>query len=106
MPIRPPALDDRTFDSLVDELVTRIPAHTPEWTNPRVGDPGREARAPRRARLDRREPELAVHHRLQPALAVGGDVRHHPLEHVAGEALARAVVHRWLAAAWRTCLWL
>ena len=41
MPIRPPALDDRSFDDLVDELLARIPAHTPEWTNPRVGDPGR-----------------------------------------------------------------
>jgi predicted phage baseplate assembly protein len=41
MPIRPPALDDRSFDDLVAELVARIPAHTPEWTNPRLGDPGR-----------------------------------------------------------------
>ncbi|HEU4325854.1 MAG TPA: putative baseplate assembly protein [Roseiflexaceae bacterium] len=41
MPIRPPALDDRTYDSLVEELVARIPAHTPEWTNPLPGDPGR-----------------------------------------------------------------
>jgi predicted phage baseplate assembly protein len=41
MPIRPPALDDRSFDDLVDELLARIPAHTPEWTNPRLGDPGR-----------------------------------------------------------------
>src|SRR5688500_5861370 len=41
MPIRPPALDDRSFDDLVAELLTRIPAHTPEWTNPRLGDPGR-----------------------------------------------------------------
>lgn len=41
MPIRPPALDDRSFDDLVGELVARIPAHTPEWTNPRLGDPGR-----------------------------------------------------------------
>lgn len=41
MPIRPPALDDRSFDDLVAELVARIPAHTPEWTHPRVGDPGR-----------------------------------------------------------------
>ena len=41
MPIRPPALDDRRYDDLVAELVARIPAHTPEWTNPRVGDPGR-----------------------------------------------------------------
>ncbi len=41
MPIRPPALDDRSFDDLVEEVLARIPAHTPEWTNPRVGDPGR-----------------------------------------------------------------
>lgn len=36
-----PLLDDRRFDDLVAELLARIPAHTPEWTNPRVGDPGR-----------------------------------------------------------------
>lgn len=41
MPIRPPALDDRSFDDLVADLVRRIPAHAPEWTNPREGDPGR-----------------------------------------------------------------
>ena len=41
MPIRPPSLDDRSFDDLVAEMLRRIPAHTPEWTNPRVGDPGR-----------------------------------------------------------------
>ncbi|RMH34158.1 MAG: putative baseplate assembly protein [Nitrospirae bacterium] len=41
MPIRPPALDDRSFDDLVEEMLARIPAHTPEWTNPRLGDPGR-----------------------------------------------------------------
>src|SRR5688572_2570049 len=41
MPLRAPALDDRSFDDLVDELLARIPAHTPEWTNPRLGDPGR-----------------------------------------------------------------
>lgn len=41
MPILPPSLDDRRFVDLVDELVSRIPAHTPEWTNPRLGDPGR-----------------------------------------------------------------
>jgi len=28
MPIRPPALDDRSFDDLVAELLTRIPAKT------------------------------------------------------------------------------
>jgi len=41
MPLNPPRLDDRSFDGLVAELIARIPAHTPEWTNPRVGDPGR-----------------------------------------------------------------
>ncbi|HEV2842473.1 MAG TPA: putative baseplate assembly protein [Chthoniobacterales bacterium] len=41
MSIRPPALDDRRYEDLVAELVERIPAHTPEWTNPRAGDPGR-----------------------------------------------------------------
>lgn len=41
MPIRPPTLDDRRFDDLVEDLLNRIPAHTPEWTNPRLGDPGR-----------------------------------------------------------------
>jgi predicted phage baseplate assembly protein len=41
MPIKPPALDDRSYQDLVTELVERIPAHTPEWTHPRVGDPGR-----------------------------------------------------------------
>ena len=41
MPILPPGLDDRRFDDLVEDLLARIPAHTPEWTNPRLGDPGR-----------------------------------------------------------------
>src|SRR6476619_3150394 len=41
MSFRPPRLDDRSYDDLVDELIARIPAHTPEWTNPRPGDPGR-----------------------------------------------------------------
>lgn len=41
MPIRPPALDDRSFDDLVADLVRRIPAHTPEWTTVGEGDPGR-----------------------------------------------------------------
>ena len=41
MPISPPALDDRGYDDLVSEALARIPAHTPEWTNPRPGDPGR-----------------------------------------------------------------
>jgi predicted phage baseplate assembly protein len=41
LPIRPPALDDRNFDDLVAEVIRRIPAHTPEWTNACAGDPGR-----------------------------------------------------------------
>ena len=41
MPIPVPRLDDRGFNDLVAELVARIPAHTPEWTDPRPGDPGR-----------------------------------------------------------------
>jgi predicted phage baseplate assembly protein len=41
MPILPPRLDDRGFDDLLEDLLARIPAHTPEWTNPRLGDPGR-----------------------------------------------------------------
>ncbi|HEY4241163.1 MAG TPA: putative baseplate assembly protein [Kofleriaceae bacterium] len=40
MPIRPPALDDRSFPDLVQEVLARIPAHVPEW-QPRIGDPGR-----------------------------------------------------------------
>jgi predicted phage baseplate assembly protein len=40
VPIRPPALDDRSFPDLVDEVLARIPAHVPEW-QPRIGDPGR-----------------------------------------------------------------
>ena len=41
MPIRPPALDDRGFNDLVADMVRRVPAHTPEWTDLREGDPGR-----------------------------------------------------------------
>ncbi|WP_414663675.1 putative baseplate assembly protein [Horticoccus sp. 23ND18S-11] len=41
MPIRVPSLDDRSYQQLVEELLARIPAHTPEWTNPVPGDPGR-----------------------------------------------------------------
>jgi predicted phage baseplate assembly protein len=41
MPIVPPALDDRSFQDLVDDLLARIPSHAPEYTNPQVGDPGR-----------------------------------------------------------------
>ena len=41
MPITPPRLDDRRYADLVDELLARVPAHTPEWTPQQVGDPGR-----------------------------------------------------------------
>jgi hypothetical protein len=41
MTIPAPNLDDRRFDDLVEEMLARIPAHTPEWTHPREGDPGR-----------------------------------------------------------------
>ena len=39
-PIVIPALDDRSYSELVEETKGRIPAHTPEWTNYRAGDPG------------------------------------------------------------------
>jgi len=41
MPITPPRLDDRRYDDLVEELLARVPAHTPEWTPQQTGDPGR-----------------------------------------------------------------
>jgi len=41
MPLTVPTLDDRNFDDLVRELLARIPGHTPEWTHPAPGDPGR-----------------------------------------------------------------
>src|SRR5580692_5065306 len=41
MPLIPPALDDRSYDDLVQDLLANIPSHTPEWTNPQPGDPGR-----------------------------------------------------------------
>ncbi len=41
MPITPPRLDDRRYEDLVEELLARVPAHTPEWTPAQVGDPGR-----------------------------------------------------------------
>src|SRR3954452_18445039 len=41
MPVPVPRLDDRSAQDLIEDLLRRIPAHTPEWTNPRLGDPGR-----------------------------------------------------------------
>lgn len=40
MPIPRYQLDDRNFAELVDEMLARIPAHIPEWTNVQIGDPG------------------------------------------------------------------
>lgn len=39
-PLNPPKLDDRAFEDLRAELVRRIPAHTPEWTDHNAADPG------------------------------------------------------------------
>ncbi len=41
MPIPHYKLDDRNFNDLVNEMLKRIPGHTPEWSNPVIGDPGR-----------------------------------------------------------------
>ncbi|MCO6457756.1 MAG: putative baseplate assembly protein [Pirellulaceae bacterium] len=40
MPLPPLILDDRTYQQLRDELVRRIPAYTPEWTDHNASDPG------------------------------------------------------------------
>ena len=41
MPLIPPALDDRSYGDLVQDMLASIPAHTPEWTVQQPGDPGR-----------------------------------------------------------------
>lgn len=40
MPIRVPAIDDRSYDQLRAEALARIPSHNPEWTNFTEADPG------------------------------------------------------------------
>jgi predicted phage baseplate assembly protein len=40
MPLPTPGLDDRTFQSIVDEAKRLIPRYAPEWTNHNVADPG------------------------------------------------------------------
>src|SRR3954452_18843861 len=40
MPIVVPSLDDRSYDDLLQETISRIPVHTPEWTNFNRSDPG------------------------------------------------------------------
>ncbi len=41
MPIPFFNLHDQTAEEMAQELIRQIPAHTPEWRNPRPGDPGR-----------------------------------------------------------------
>jgi len=41
VPLIPPALDDRSYSDLVQDMLASIPAHTPEWTIQQLGDPGR-----------------------------------------------------------------
>ncbi|MER0169344.1 MAG: hypothetical protein DU489_01775 [Nitrosomonas sp.] len=40
MPLELPRIDDRRYQQLVDELLARVPVHTPEWTNFNDSDPG------------------------------------------------------------------
>jgi len=51
MPLPIPNLDDRRFDDLVAEAITRIEAHTPEWSNiapvVQIGDRQRHHARPR-----------------------------------------------------------
>src|ERR1700760_1021856 len=35
-----PVIDDRRYQQLVDEMLARVPVHTPEWTNFNQSDPG------------------------------------------------------------------
>jgi hypothetical protein len=40
MPLTLPHLDDRRYQDLLDEALSRIPVYTPEWTNFNKSDPG------------------------------------------------------------------
>jgi hypothetical protein len=40
VPLQVPTIDDRTFDDLLREALSRIPSHNPEWTNFNRSDPG------------------------------------------------------------------
>lgn len=40
MPLQLPNLDDRTYNDLVQEALTLIPANAPQWTNYNPSDPG------------------------------------------------------------------
>jgi hypothetical protein len=41
MPLEIPTLDNRRYEDLLNEVLARIPVHTPEWTNYGPSDPGR-----------------------------------------------------------------
>src|SRR3569832_2474467 len=38
--IPPPKLDDRSFNDIVEEAISKIPRYAPEWTNHNPSDPG------------------------------------------------------------------
>jgi hypothetical protein len=40
MPLPTIDLDDRRFDDLLEEVLSRVPAHAPDWTNHNASDPG------------------------------------------------------------------
>ncbi|MCP3137358.1 baseplate J/gp47 family protein [Pyxidicoccus xibeiensis] len=40
MPLTLPTIDDRKYQQLLDEALSRIPVHNPEWTNFNKADPG------------------------------------------------------------------
>lgn len=40
MPLTIPNLDDRRYQELLDEALSRVPVYTPEWTNFNKSDPG------------------------------------------------------------------
>jgi len=40
MPLNRPILDDRSFEQIRDDLISRIPVYAPEWTDHNASDPG------------------------------------------------------------------
>lgn len=40
MPLQEPSLGDPNYQTILDEALTRIPVHNPEWTNFSESDPG------------------------------------------------------------------
>jgi hypothetical protein len=40
MPLAAPVIDNRRYQQLLDELLARVPVHTPDWTNFNHSDPG------------------------------------------------------------------